>query len=194
MGVFLVHQSHRLGVHELVQSPRRAGGTMSGVVAGQRLPTQGGLSPRRAGRAPPRAIDWARRNLFSSVFNSILTCVVLLLAWLILPPLFRWAVTHATISGMTRAACTGDGACWTFIRVRFPLFFYGSYPPDQRWRVDVAFALLVAFCIAGAARTGHGIAGSGCCCCLSCSRRLRRCCCGAECSACPTSTPRCGAG
>jgi general L-amino acid transport system permease protein len=119
---------------------------MSDVVAGQRQPSQGGLFPRRAGGRPPSAIDWVRRNLFSSVFNSLLTGIVLLLAWLVLPPLFRWAVTHATISGMTRAACTGDGACWTFIRVRLPRFFYGSYPPDQLWRVDVAFALLVAFC------------------------------------------------
>jgi general L-amino acid transport system permease protein len=113
---------------------------MSDIVAKQRLPTQGGV-------LPPRAIDWVRRNLFSSVFNGILTIIVLVLAGLILPPLFRWAVTNATVGGMTRAACTGDGACWTFIRVRFPRFLYGNYPPDQYWRVHVAFALLVAFCI-----------------------------------------------
>jgi general L-amino acid transport system permease protein len=93
-----------------------------------------------------RAIDWLRANLFSSVFNSVLTIIVLGIAGLILPPLFRWGVTHATISGMSRAACTGDGACWTFIRVRFPRFFYGSYPSDQHWRVDAAFVLLIAFC------------------------------------------------
>ena len=118
---------------------------MSDAVAEQRLPMQGGLMPERTGGRLQRALDWARRNLFSSVFNSILTIVVLVLAGLILPPLFRWAVTHATISGMTREACTGDGACWTFIRVRFPRFIYGSYPSDEYWRVNVAFALLVAF-------------------------------------------------
>jgi general L-amino acid transport system permease protein len=93
-----------------------------------------------------RAIDWIRKNLFSSVFNSILTIIVVVLAGLIVPPLFRWGVTHATISGSSRAACTGDGACWTFIRVRFPRFFYGNYPADQWWRVDITFVLLVAFC------------------------------------------------
>jgi len=113
---------------------------MSDLVAGRHEPTQGGVFPQRA-------IDWARRNLFSSVFNSLLTITVLVLAGLILPPLFRWAVSHATISGTSRAACTGDGACWTFIRVRLPLFFYGNYPSDQHWRIDLAFALLVAFCI-----------------------------------------------
>ena len=46
-------------------------------------------------------------NLFSSVFNTILTNVVLALAGLILPPVLRWAVTHATISGMTRGGVHG---------------------------------------------------------------------------------------
>jgi general L-amino acid transport system permease protein len=117
---------------------------MSDVVAG--LPTEGGYVPHDAGGKLPRVVDWMRRNLFSSVFNSLLTIIILMLAILILPPLFSWAVTHATISGTTRAACTGDGACWTFIRVRFPRFIYGNYPSDQYWRVDIAFALLVTFC------------------------------------------------
>jgi general L-amino acid transport system permease protein len=114
--------------------------------AAQRMPMPGGFAPDRTGRTPSRPIEWARRNLFSSVFNTILTLVVLVLAALIVPPVFRWAVTHATILGMTRAACTGDGACWTFIRVRFPRFVYGNYPSEQYWRVDVVVALLVAFC------------------------------------------------
>ena len=57
-----LHQSHRLGIHELVQSPRRAGGTMSDVVAGHRQPIQGGLLPRHTGGRLPNAIDWARRE------------------------------------------------------------------------------------------------------------------------------------
>lgn len=115
-------------------------------IAAPRLPMPGGFAPDRTGRTPPRPIEWARRNLFSSVFNTVLTLVVLALAGLVLPPVFRWAVTHATISGMTRAACTGDGACWTFIRVRFPHFIYGNYPSEQYWRVDLVVALLAAFC------------------------------------------------
>ena len=115
-------------------------------VAAPRLPMPGGFVPGRAGRTLPRPIDWARQNLFSSLVNTVLTIVVLVLAGLVLPPVFRWAVTHATISGMTRGVCTGDGACWTFIRVRFPRFIYGNYPSEQYWRVDLVVALLVAFC------------------------------------------------
>jgi general L-amino acid transport system permease protein len=112
---------------------------MSDVAAGQHLTLRSEFPARRA-------IDWIRRNLFSSIFNGVLTIIVLVLAGLILTPLLRWAVFHATISGSSRAACTGDGACWTFIRVRFPRFFYGNYPADEWWRVDVAFVLLVGFC------------------------------------------------
>ncbi len=38
----------------------------------------------------------------------------------------------------------GAGACWAFIAAKTPYFIYGSYPPDQRWRVDLAFGLAAA--------------------------------------------------
>lgn len=120
---------------------------MSNATAGRRLPAEGGFIPGSAGGRLARAIDWMRRNLFSSVMNTVLTILVLLLAGLILPPLYRWAVVNASFSGLNRTACSGDGACWTFIRVRFPLFIYGLYPRAEYWRVDLGLALLVAFCI-----------------------------------------------
>jgi general L-amino acid transport system permease protein len=117
---------------------------MSGATAEQRLPLQRSFVPGSPGG---RAIEWLKQNLFGSLFNTLLSLVVLALALLILPPLIRWAVTHASISGVTRAACSGDGACWTFIRMRLPIFFYGLYPSSQYWRVDLAVVLLAAFCI-----------------------------------------------
>jgi general L-amino acid transport system permease protein len=117
---------------------------MSGATAEQRLPLQRSFVPGSPGA---RAVEWLKQNLFGSLFNTLLSLVVLALALLILPPLIRWAVTHASISGVTRAACSGDGACWTFIRMRLPIFFYGLYPSSQYWRVDLAVVLLAAFCI-----------------------------------------------
>jgi general L-amino acid transport system permease protein len=67
------------------------------------------------------------------------------LGWLTLPPLVKWAVTDATISGSTKAACTGDGACWTFIRLRLHTFIWGHYPDTELWRLAAATALFVAF-------------------------------------------------
>ncbi|PSC04177.1 amino acid ABC transporter permease [Alsobacter soli] len=100
------------------------------------------------------AVAWTRRNLFSSPFNTVLTVLVgLFLAWA-LPAMFRWAVLNATVTGATRAACGGEGACWTFIQVRLPLFFVGRYPPDERWRVLAALVALIGFCIP-VLREGH---------------------------------------
>jgi len=96
---------------------------------------------------PARALDWLRRNLFSSVTNTLLTLLVLGLLALIVPPLFDWAIAHATLGGDSRDACTGDGACWTFVRLRLHTFFWGHYPDGQLWRLVAAAALLVAFAV-----------------------------------------------
>jgi len=112
-----------------------------------------GRAPRRkligtngSGRLA-RAWAWLQGNLFSSVGNTILTLVVAIFLALVLPPLFRWAVTDATLWGFAKSACTGDGACWAFIRMRLPIFIFGLYPPEDQWRVVLAFILLVGFAV-----------------------------------------------
>jgi len=90
------------------------------------------------------AARWIKRNLFATWSSSILTLLMLSLFAIVVPPIVQWAVTNATISGTTRAACGDTGACWTFIKVRFDLFFYGLYPSAERWRVHAALLLLIA--------------------------------------------------
>src|ERR1700681_3331667 len=94
------------------------------------------------------AIGWLRANLFSSPFNAVLTILgVAFILWVV-PPLLRFLLIDAVWSGADRLAClaTPDhpevGACWAFVRDRINFFIYGFYPIDQRWRVDVFFALL----------------------------------------------------
>ncbi|PLR45504.1 amino acid ABC transporter permease [Chimaeribacter arupi] len=104
------------------------------------------LPPPSRSAVPPsgpvgRAVLWARRNLFSSVFNTLLTLFCLWLLWLIIPPLLNWAVFQANWIGTTRADCTKDGACWVFIHARFGQFMYGLYPADQRWRINLALVI-----------------------------------------------------
>jgi len=107
--------------------------------------------------APPFAstgwIGWVRANLFATPFNAVLTVfTILLLAWII-PPTVRFLVIDAVWTGTDREACLASaqhphlGACWAFVTEYRSYFTYGSYPIDQRWRVDVFFALL-AFGIA----------------------------------------------
>jgi general L-amino acid transport system permease protein len=121
----------------------------STIAAGASRPGtgSGGFAPDKVTGAVRRALYWLRENLFSSIPNTVLTlAVVAFLAWA-LPPFLEWSLTGATIAGSTKSACTGDGACWTFIRMRLPQFFYGHYPNEQVWRVNVAGLLLLAFSI-----------------------------------------------
>ena len=58
--------------------------------------------------------------------------------------LVSWAVLEATWTGAERADCRGTGACWAFVINRIGQFIYGFYPPAERWRVNIAGALLAA--------------------------------------------------
>jgi general L-amino acid transport system permease protein len=96
------------------------------------------------------AIGWLRTNLFSSPLNSALTILVAAAVLFIIPPLIKFLLIDAVWSGSDRDACLPHdaqaeiGACWAYVRDRLPFFVYGSYPLDQRWRVDLFFALLAA--------------------------------------------------
>jgi general L-amino acid transport system permease protein len=103
-------------------------------------------------QAPPSSIvgpwAWLRENLFSTPFNIVVTILTgLLLLWLI-PDALRFLFFDAVWSGSDRTAClyTAEnqhvGACWPFVYERFSYFIYGSYPVDDRWRVDAFFVML----------------------------------------------------
>ena len=94
-----------------------------------------------------RIVDWVRRNLFSSISNTLLTLLVVAAFALIVPPVFNWAIADATISGSDRSACSGVCACWSLIRLRLPTFFWGHYPDSELWRLALAAALMVAFSV-----------------------------------------------
>ncbi len=90
------------------------------------------------------AVGWMRKNLFSSVGNSILTLIGLYLLYQIIPSTINWALFQADWVGATRDDCSGEGACWVFVAVRIKQFLFGFYPPSEYWRVVVAFSLVGA--------------------------------------------------
>ncbi|HEX6141156.1 MAG TPA: amino acid ABC transporter permease [Geminicoccaceae bacterium] len=98
--------------------------------------------------APPGerigALKWLRDNLFNSPFNTVLTLFCLWLLWKTVPPIVSWAFLDATFAGDSREACAAaEGACWTFVKARFGQFMYGFYPSPERWRVNLAFIILI---------------------------------------------------
>ena len=102
---------------------------------------------------PPRrttgAVAWARKNLFSSPLNIVLTLLGVYLLAAVIPPMAEWAVLKSIWVAESRAECWGkmevpeEAACWAFIEGRFSLFVYGFYPEAERWRVNLAFLMLV---------------------------------------------------
>ncbi|PXV72419.1 MULTISPECIES: amino acid ABC transporter permease [unclassified Pantoea] len=84
---------------------------------------------------------WARKNLFSGWFNTLLTLLCIWLIWHLIPPALNWLIFDANWFGTTRADCTKEGACWVFIHARFGQFMYGLYPHELRWRINLALVI-----------------------------------------------------
>jgi len=87
------------------------------------------------------AIAWIRRNLLSSPFNILFTVLSLWILYKIIPPLVNWFFLDANFVGSKKADCTGDGACWIFIREKLKMFIYGFYPESELWRANLTMAL-----------------------------------------------------
>jgi general L-amino acid transport system permease protein len=88
-------------------------------------------------------MKWLHKNLFSSSLNTMLTMAALYLLWIVVPPAIEWSLLEATWVGESRSACEpNSGACWAFVDARIEQFLYGLYPATERWRVNLAFAIL----------------------------------------------------
>ena len=96
-----------------------------------------------------RQLDILNKNVNTSNFNAVLTLLIIFLIIKALPPSMSWMILDANISGDSRDACTGTGACWTYIKVWFKRFMYGMYPNELHWRVNSAFILVIALGMLG---------------------------------------------
>jgi general L-amino acid transport system permease protein len=83
-------------------------------------------------------LAWMRANLFSTPGSAVLTLLAVALVVWIVPGLVRFLFTSAVWTGTDGSACrsNAEGACWAFIGQKLDYFRFGSYPVDQRWRVN----------------------------------------------------------
>jgi general L-amino acid transport system permease protein len=108
---------------------------------------------------PPRSATgvggWLIANLFSSVFNTILTLLAVGFLTLTIPPLLRWGFVDAIWSAPSGQACRGPdgqeaGACWAFIAEKIRFILFGRFPFDEHWRpllvVVVFIGMILASC------------------------------------------------
>tara|TARA_Y100001970_G_scaffold35838_1_gene44282 strand:+ start:181 stop:1452 length:1272 start_codon:yes stop_codon:yes gene_type:complete len=94
-------------------------------------------------------LDLLNKNINTNNFNALLTLLIIFMIILAVPPALSWFIFDANISGDTKDACTGTGACWTYIKVWFRRFMYGMYPNELQWRINVSFIILVALAFVG---------------------------------------------
>ena len=91
-----------------------------------------------------KSLDIINKNINTNNFNAILTLLIIFAIIKATPPSLSWMIFDANISGDTKEACTGTGACWTYVKVWFRRFMYGMYPNDLHWRINLAFILVIA--------------------------------------------------
>jgi general L-amino acid transport system permease protein len=89
-----------------------------------------------------KTLDIINKNLNSSNFNAILSLVVIFIIIKYVPSLLNWTFFDANFSGSTKEDCTGEGACWVFVKVWFNRFMYGMYPDSEQWRINISFLVL----------------------------------------------------
>ncbi|MEL6310808.1 MAG: amino acid ABC transporter permease [Pseudomonadota bacterium] len=107
--------------------------------------------------SPPPATSsgpagWVRENLFAGPVNSAVTVILIAMLLWYLPGIISWAFIDSVWFASSLAECreiNRHGACWAVIVERFDQFIYGFYPPELRWRPNLAFGLmLIAFAYA----------------------------------------------
>ena len=92
-------------------------------------------------------LDRLNKNLNSNWFNALLSILIIFSLILSIPPILDWLFFDANFSGETKEDCTGDGACWIFIKIWLPRFMYGMYPLTEIWRINTTFILLIGLVI-----------------------------------------------
>ncbi len=108
-----------------------------------------GLNMMRIDYSGNKTLDLLNKNINTNNFNALLTLLILFSIIKVLPQSLSWMILDATISGDSKDACTGTGACWTYIKVWFRRFMYGMYPNEFHWRINTAFVLVIALGFVG---------------------------------------------
>ena len=96
-----------------------------------------------------KLLDNLNKNINTNNFNAALSISIILLIIFSVTPLLNWLVLEATFFGDSKEACTGDGACWVYIKTWFNRFMYGMYPNAEQWRVNATFIIVLGLMGAG---------------------------------------------
>jgi len=102
------------------------------VHEGEKTPFPAPIRPPSKEERPPgrlTSFNWAKQNLFSTWYNTLLTLVSLGLIYMLLRPLVSWVFEQAQ---------------WEVVLVNLRLLLVGQYPGSQLWRVWLCLHILAA--------------------------------------------------
>jgi len=88
-------------------------------------------------------LGWLHGNLFNTWYNALLTVVILLLLWQLVPPFFSWAFIDSVWNSPAEACRDIDGACWSIIPRNISFILFGFFPDGEQWRPGLAIGLLL---------------------------------------------------
>ena len=92
-------------------------------------------------------IGWIQKNLFSSVLNGLLTIATLFIVYTAVKGFSVWGLVDAVWVADNRRECFSinpDGACWAGIFAWIDNIFYGRYPREELWRINLGiFSLFI---------------------------------------------------
>jgi general L-amino acid transport system permease protein len=130
-----------LTIRQLGAAPAATTVTLAIWIVGVLLTISEGLHIRytRVGR-------WLKANLLSSVSNTLLTLLLLLVLFALVDSIFQWAVVNATFDpALTEPKYQNpDGASWGVIIGAWDLLMVGQFPRDQMNR---AGAIVIYFVV-----------------------------------------------
>ena len=104
--------------------------------------------PTAAPQLPFATARMSWRRIRESILHSPASVLgTVLVVWLILmaaPALLNWLLLKASFTAPDARTCReASGACWSFIREKYRLILFGTYPFDQQWRPLLATLLLI---------------------------------------------------
>jgi general L-amino acid transport system permease protein len=107
---------------------------------------------------PPPAVQQSslaliQRRFLNRPIDASLTLLGAVILVIVLWPAAKFLFIDAVWDGASRVDCLPEtvgrkvGACWPFIRAKLPQLMYGFYPEDERWRVNITYAIGVLLLI-----------------------------------------------
>lgn len=94
------------------------------------------------------AIIWTKKNLFNSVFDTIVTVVIAFFLFKTVPPLLSWFFFDASGLFSDPETCKNStGACWPFIREKSRFILFGTFPYEEQWRAAIASIAVISMVV-----------------------------------------------